>query len=78
MLSVASTRTEPKSSAIITAPGEKCGLGRRRRDDARALLGLFAHVNNDRVEPAYRRTDLFEKGRSLMASWAAYVGSSGL
>ena len=26
MLSVASTRTEPKSSAIITAPGEKCGL----------------------------------------------------
>ena len=27
MLSVASTRTEPKSSAIITAPGEKCGLG---------------------------------------------------
>ena len=27
MLSVASTRTGPKSSAIITAPGEKCGLG---------------------------------------------------
>ena len=26
MLSVASTRTGPKSSAIITAPGEKCGL----------------------------------------------------
>ena len=26
MLSVASTRTEPGSSAIITAPGEKCGL----------------------------------------------------
>ena len=28
MLSVASTRTGPKSSAIITAPGEKCGLAR--------------------------------------------------
>ena len=28
MLSVASTRTEPKSSAIITAPGEKCGLAK--------------------------------------------------
>ena len=27
MLSVASTRTGPKSSAIIAAPGEKCGLG---------------------------------------------------
>ena len=26
MLSVASTPTGPKSSAIITAPGEKCGL----------------------------------------------------
>ena len=34
MLSVASTRTEPKSSAIITAPGEKCGL-------ARALVGAL-------------------------------------
>ena len=28
MLSVASTRTGRKSSAIIAAPGEKCGLGR--------------------------------------------------
>ena len=28
MLSVASTRTRPKSSAIITAPGEKCGLAK--------------------------------------------------
>ena len=27
MLSVASTHTEPKSSAIIAATGEKCGLG---------------------------------------------------
>ena len=29
MLSVASTRTGPNSSAIITAPGEKCGLAAR-------------------------------------------------
>ena len=29
MLSVASTRTGPKSSATITAPGEKCGLAGR-------------------------------------------------
>ena len=33
----------------------------------------LAHVNNDRVEAAYRRTDLFEKRRRLMADWAAYV-----
>ena len=33
----------------------------------------LAHVNNDRVEAAYRRTDLFERRRVLMADWAAYI-----
>ena len=33
----------------------------------------LAHVNTDRVEAAYRRTDLFERRRVLMADWAAYV-----
>ncbi|MYE13220.1 MAG: site-specific integrase [Gammaproteobacteria bacterium] len=33
----------------------------------------LAHVNGDRVEAAYRRSDLFEKRRALMADWAAYV-----
>ena len=33
----------------------------------------LAHVNNDRVEAAYRRSDLFERRRELMAAWAAYV-----
>ena len=37
----------------------------------------LAHVNNDRVEAAYRRTDLFDKRRSLMDDWSAYVGSAG-
>ena len=37
----------------------------------------LAHVNSDRVEAAYRRTDLFEKRRALMADWAAYVAASG-
>ena len=31
----------------------------------------LAHVNRDRVEAAYRRSDLFEKRRGLMADWAA-------
>ena len=31
----------------------------------------MAHLNNDRVEAAYRRTDLFEKRRDLMDAWAA-------
>ena len=33
----------------------------------------LAHVNSDRVEAAYRRTDLFEKRRELMGAWADYI-----
>ena len=33
----------------------------------------LAHVNSDRVEAAYRRTDLFERRRVLMQEWAAFV-----
>ncbi len=34
----------------------------------------LAHVNSDRVEAAYRRSDLFERRRRLMADWAHYIG----
>ena len=34
----------------------------------------LAHVNTDRVEAAYRRTDLFERRRALMEDWAGFVG----
>jgi integrase len=34
----------------------------------------LAHVIADKVEAAYRRTDLLEKRRSLMEQWAAYCG----
>ena len=33
----------------------------------------LAQVNGDRVEAAYRRSDLFEKRRELMDDWAAYL-----
>ena len=33
----------------------------------------LAHVNSDRVEAAYRRSDLFDRRRVLMNDWAAYV-----
>ena len=33
----------------------------------------LAHVNNDRVEAAYRRSDLFERRRTLMQEWADYL-----
>ena len=35
----------------------------------------LAHVNKDRVEAAYQRSDLFEKRRALMLAWAHYVSA---
>jgi len=36
---------------------------------------VLAHVNSDRVEAAYRRTDLFERRRELMEEWSAFLGA---
>ena len=45
-----------------------------RTDAPREVCELaVAHVNGDRVEAAYRRSDLFDRRRRLMADWAAYV-----
>ena len=33
----------------------------------------LAHVVQNKVEAAYRRTDLFERRRRLMNDWAAYL-----
>ena len=41
------------------------------RDVAEMAL---AHAIGDRVEAAYRRGDLFEKRRRLMADWATFCG----
>ena len=38
----------------------------------------LAHVNSDWVEAAYMRTDLFERRRGLMQSWADYVSKGDL
>ena len=32
----------------------------------------LAHISGDRVELAYRRSDLFEKRREMMNAWADY------
>ena len=34
---------------------------------------VLAHVNSDRTEAAYRRSDLFERRRTLMQQWADYL-----
>ena len=33
----------------------------------------LAHMNSDRVEAAYRRSDLFERRRELMEEWSAFL-----
>ena len=33
----------------------------------------LAHGNSDRVEAAYRRTDLFERRRELMEEWSGLL-----
>jgi integrase len=42
------------------------------REVAEMALG---HTVSDKVEAAYRRGDLFEKRRQLMAAWARYVAT---
>ncbi len=37
----------------------------------------LAHVNADRVEAAYQRSDLFERRRELMAAWADFCNGHG-
>ena len=46
------------------APSEVCELA-------------LAHVNSNRVERAYRRTDLFERRRQLMEDWAEFLTDHG-
>ena len=41
-----------------------------------AIEAALAHVVQDRVEAAYRRTDLFEHRRRLMGDWAAYLAGA--
>ena len=37
------------------------------------IEAALAHVVQNRVEAAYRRTDLFERRRRLMKDWASYL-----
>ena len=37
------------------------------------IEAALAHVVQNKVEAAYRRTDLFERRRQLMIDWEAYL-----
>lgn len=41
------------------------------------LEAALAHVNQNEVEAAYQRSDLFERRRELMTAWGNYCGSKG-
>ena len=59
-------------------PFELPRLGAECSDAPREVCELaLAHVNSDRVEAAYRRTDLFERRRELMEQWAAFLADQG-
>ena len=42
------------------------------------IEAALAHVVQNRVEAAYRRTDLFERRRRLMNDWATYLAGETL
>ena len=37
----------------------------------------LAHVNKDKVEAAYQRSDLFDRRIELMAAWGRYCANTG-
>ena len=43
------------------------------RHPREVVEAALAHVVQNRVEAAYRRTDLFDRRRRLMNDWAAYL-----
>ena len=52
--------------------------GAERTSFPSAVLELaLAHVNRDKVEAAYQRSDLFERRRELMNAWGNYCGGMG-
>ena len=57
----------------------ECTRTDRARSAARSIVRMHAHASQIHVEmrfeeAAYRRGDLFEKRRRLMADWARYIG----
>jgi hypothetical protein len=49
-------------------------LAQSRHPDRLAMA--LAHTVSDKVEAAYRRTDLFERRRRLMQQWATFCATA--
>jgi hypothetical protein len=55
-----------------STPRSKTGLPSRRRIRIELSEMALAHAVDDKTEAAYKRSDLVEKRRRLMAEWAQY------
>ncbi len=82
----------PHSRAAISKLVQKLGIGAvphgfrssfrdwaaERTDAPREVCELaLAHVNTNATEAAYRRSDLFERRRTLMEQWATFLAGAG-
>ena len=77
--SVAQTAAlEPGRGRTARVPVEFPGLGSRGDGSStrEVVEAALAHVVKNKVEAAYRRTDLFERRRRLMDDWANYLDQS--
>lgn len=78
---VAVNKTLHKVAPAVTTHGFRSAFriwGAETTATPSAVLELaLAHVNQNRVEAAYQRSDLFERRRELMAAWGSYCGSFG-
>ena len=76
-----SDTTLPKMLKVLGIPAVPHGFRSSFRDWAqectntpRAVMeAALAHTNPDKTEAAYARSDLFERRRTLMDQWAAYL-----
>ena len=75
VLPVAPTSCGPVAGRLRCRPPAARVAGDDPRRPGCSRLAL-AHVNSDRVEAAYRRSDRFEKRRALMDEWAAYISGA--
>jgi hypothetical protein len=63
------------SSSLSARASGELALSRHEAYKCATSFHVLRHAIGDKVEAAYRRGDLFEKRRMLMAEWAAYCGT---
>jgi integrase len=54
----------------------KTWAAERTRFDNHVVEAALAHISGDKIERAYRRTDVLEKRRQLMSAWADFCAAA--